>query len=570
MTETKHERGESSLTLGDSMKLIKRVEDESVQLLLADPPYNVTQKNNFDTMGRTGIEFAWDGDFDQLSWLDLAVPKIERGGAAVIFNDYKNIGDIAYKLIELGMEIKGDFVWSKCLEGSTWVYAKTQKAIGPMMLKDLARLDPQTIEFWGGSAWTKVVSISESLNNFERLEIELKSGELLRCTANHKWPSNRGVLFSSELKVGDSLTRCLLPQHEPKSPHGLDDELIGWFIGAYLANGSLTGHKNKPKVCISGDKKHKERWQRLSQVADDYHGTIKFYELGGNSKSAHLTGDIIRGIVSQYVKGKDCYTKHLKTLTWERSNVFLRSILLGYLEGDGHYDAPNDLFRLGFTGKNKRLVVDLRALAARLDMPLRLSKATAHFDGREFPAFRGTMRTERSTHHNARNDDEIVAIRPAKWAGKFWDVEVEDEPHLFALASGILTHNSNPMPRNTTRLPVRCREYAIWAIKPKTKSKGGWVFNFTKTKDQPYHRGEWFYPVQRALNPTKKPDGLFADIMRLLSNEGDRVLDPFGGCGTTLVAGAMTGRNTTVFEIHKPYYDDALRRWRDARVKHKV
>ena len=47
---------------------------------------------------------------------------------------------------------------------------------------------------------------------------------------------------------------------------------------------------------------------------------------------------------------------------------------------------------------------------------------------------------------------------------------------------------------------------------------------------------------ERAGYPTQKPLALLARIIRLASNEGDTVLDPFCGSGTTLVAAQQLGR----------------------------
>ncbi|HEY3291978.1 MAG TPA: site-specific DNA-methyltransferase, partial [Anaerolineae bacterium] len=48
---------------------------------------------------------------------------------------------------------------------------------------------------------------------------------------------------------------------------------------------------------------------------------------------------------------------------------------------------------------------------------------------------------------------------------------------------------------------------------------------------------------ERAGYPTQKPLALLTRIILLASNEGDLVLDPFCGSGTTLVAAQMHGRN---------------------------
>jgi site-specific DNA-methyltransferase (adenine-specific) len=88
--------------------------DASVDLLLTDPPYNISMKSNFHTMGRKGVDFGeWDKGFDQHSWLALACDKVKKGGSAVVFNDYKNIGIMCEVFKEKGFAVKELIMWRK-------------------------------------------------------------------------------------------------------------------------------------------------------------------------------------------------------------------------------------------------------------------------------------------------------------------------------------------------------------------------------------------------------------------------------------------------------------------------
>ena len=104
---------QSGIYCGDALKLIEHLPDECVDLLLSDPPYNTSRANNLHTMGRSGFNFGWDGNFDQIEWLKRAAPKVRKGGAAVIFNDWKNLGLMDAALGELGFEGKRVLLWRK-------------------------------------------------------------------------------------------------------------------------------------------------------------------------------------------------------------------------------------------------------------------------------------------------------------------------------------------------------------------------------------------------------------------------------------------------------------------------
>jgi DNA modification methylase len=64
-----------------------------------------------------------------------------------------------------------------------------------------------------------------------------------------------------------------------------------------------------------------------------------------------------------------------------------------------------------------------------------------------------------------------------------------------------------------------------------------------------------------ALHPTVKPVALIADALLDCSARGDRVLDPFLGSGSTLIAAERTGRICHGIELDPLYVDTAIRRW---------
>lgn len=99
---------------GDCLNLLNQVEDNSIDLVLTDPPYNISRKNNFKTMGRNGIDFGnWDKNADLLSWINLVRSKVNKNGSIIIFNDWRNLGEISCKLGGSGFITKDLIRWVK-------------------------------------------------------------------------------------------------------------------------------------------------------------------------------------------------------------------------------------------------------------------------------------------------------------------------------------------------------------------------------------------------------------------------------------------------------------------------
>jgi DNA modification methylase len=63
------------------------------------------------------------------------------------------------------------------------------------------------------------------------------------------------------------------------------------------------------------------------------------------------------------------------------------------------------------------------------------------------------------------------------------------------------------------------------------------------------------------MHPTVKPVALVAEAIKDCSKRGEIVLDPFGGCGTTLIAAEKTGRLARLIEFDPAYCDTILRRY---------
>lgn len=124
------------------------------------------------------------------------------------------------------------------------------------------------------------------------------------------------------------------------------------------------------------------------------------------------------------------------------------------------------------------------------------------------------------------------------------------------LKDRVIWQKTNPMPRNRDRRWISDIELATWYVKPGAK----WIFN---RQDEKFESSVLRYPNESGPNrmhPTQKNLEMIKYILKIHTNEGNLVLDPFAGSGTTLVACAQLNRNFIGFEINPEYYEIALKR----------
>lgn len=81
---------------------------------------------------------------------------------------------------------------------------------------------------------------------------------------------------------------------------------------------------------------------------------------------------------------------------------------------------------------------------------------------------------------------------------------------------------------------------------------------------------EFDRPSRNGEHPTMKPVALFEYQMLNNTKGGDKVLDSFGGSGTTMIAAEKNGRHACLMELDPIYCDVIVRRWQEFTGKHAV
>lgn len=359
-----------------------------------------------------------------------------------------------------GWYLRNDQIW--CLSGGTLLYAKINNRIQIISIQHMVKdYSPKEVELWNGEKWVRVARWWESPREDSPLEIKLRSGQKIGCSSRHVFPTSSGMKKAGDLRIGDMLCQCKLPEQDiPESPEHIPDSM-GWLIGIYLAEGC----QGDGYLRFSIHKKEQYIYEKIRNIAAQYGGSVSIHPNSENGVDVHLYSTVIRAIVSLFIHGRNAREKFLKPRCFRRSNDFLKHLMNGYLAGDGSWESVNKRWRLGFA-RNDVFANNLRTVCNRLGYSLRLntgfSKNTK--TGQIYKTHRGQLRTEASNRF--KNDMEIVALSKSR-GRRFFDIEIDDESHVFALSSGVLTHNSKPdvNPESVKDRCVRSHEY---------------IFHFTK------------------------------------------------------------------------------------------
>ncbi|MGB8458286.1 MAG: site-specific DNA-methyltransferase [Candidatus Acidiferrum sp.] len=136
----------------------------------------------------------------------------------------------------------------------------------------------------------------------------------------------------------------------------------------------------------------------------------------------------------------------------------------------------------------------------------------------------------------------------------------------FKLLNDISWVKPNPPPNLSCRYFTHATETIIWAAKDK---KSRHIFNYKLMKET--NRGKQMKSVWEirppeswekkfGKHPTQKPVALLERILLASTNEGDLVLDPFLGGGTTLLTAFRLRRHAIGCELSLDYINLSIRR----------
>ena len=139
----------------------------------------------------------------------------------------------------------------------------------------------------------------------------------------------------------------------------------------------------------------------------------------------------------------------------------------------------------------------------------------------------------------------------------------------FKILNDIIWFKPNASPNLSCRYFTHSTETVIWAAK---NQRSKHIFNYELMKqlgNGKQMRNLWEIPPPqpkektRGKHPTQKPLKLLERILLASTNEGDVVLDPFNGSGSTGIAALRLGRKYMGIEISEEYLALTIARLED-------
>lgn len=110
---------------GDAIATMRKIEDESIDLILTDPPYNVSESASIitDNRGNEPREIGMNAEWDKMSdddyfkllyaFIDEAYRVLKKSGALICFVSDRYISDIRRYVIGKGMIYRQTCIWIK-------------------------------------------------------------------------------------------------------------------------------------------------------------------------------------------------------------------------------------------------------------------------------------------------------------------------------------------------------------------------------------------------------------------------------------------------------------------------
>jgi DNA-directed RNA polymerase beta' subunit len=216
--------------------------------------------------------------------------------------------------------------------------------------------------------WNKISHISRHPTNGDLVKIVTKSGRTVTTTLSHshlirdEMTQEVKPIRGSDLKEKMRIPVC---KYIPNTfvnetvTIGSDvrklDHLFGWFIGAYLSEGSINGNS----ICITNISEH--YINSVIKIASEFGKTVavRTYngEYGISTSSRFNHKDLAKFIVETC--GNGSFVKRIPDFAFMAPNEFKSGLIQGYMDGDGNFQCDEGHHQIRSCSRSQQLSSDI-------------------------------------------------------------------------------------------------------------------------------------------------------------------------------------------------------------------
>jgi intein/homing endonuclease len=207
------------------------------------------------------------------------------------------------------------------------------------------------------------------------MTIKTKSGRTVTTTLSHSHLCRKEhqvePIKGSELTIGMRIPVCKHIDNKfvvntieiGNNKYNLDKQL-GWFIGAYLAEGNCSGNE----ICITNI--HKYYINSTLEIAKLFNTTGYLDttpgEYGPSTKSKFKNKELAKFLLENC--GKNSYEKKVPEFIFTAPLECKAAVLQGYMDGDGNINCDKNHHEIRACSRSERLIKDLSLLFNYFDI----------------------------------------------------------------------------------------------------------------------------------------------------------------------------------------------------------
>ena len=226
------------------------------------------------------------------------------------------------------------------------------------------------------TSWNKISHISRHPVNGEMMKVTTRSGRTVETTTSHshlvRGENHKVVpIVGANMKEGMRIPVC---KHIDNSfvkntieisnkIHKLDN-LFGWFVGAYLAEGNLNYNEiaitNVSQYYIENTKKFAERFEKECRVSE------KQGEYGKSVTTKFNSHELATLLLNTC--GNGSFVKRIPDFAFTAPEEFKAGLFQGYFDGDGNFQCDEKHHQIRCCSRSEQLIKDLALVLNYFDI----------------------------------------------------------------------------------------------------------------------------------------------------------------------------------------------------------